>query len=42
MDKGPGVVKHWGSLKQTKCPWADEQIKMGYINTVEYHSAIKE
>ena len=42
MDKSPEVVKHWGSLKQTKCPWTDEQIKkMWYINTMEYYSTIK-
>ena len=41
MHKGPEVVKHWGSLKQTKHPWTDEQIKVWNIKRMEYHSAIK-
>ena len=32
------VAKTW---KQPKCPSTDEWIKMIYIYTVEYHSAIK-
>ena len=27
--------------KQRKCPSTDEQIKMRYVYTMEYHSAIK-
>ena len=32
------IVKTW---KQSKCPSTDEWIKMGYIYTMEYYSAIK-
>lgn len=32
------IAKIW---KQTKCPSADEWIKMWYIYTMGYHSAIK-
>ena len=32
------IVKTW---KQPKCPWTDEWIKMWYIYTMEYYSAIK-
>ena len=32
------VVKTW---KQPKCPSTDDRIKMWYIYTVEYYSAIK-
>ena len=33
------MAKTW---KQPKCPSADEWIKMWYIYTMEYYSAIKE
>ena len=33
------IVKTW---KQPKCPLTDEWIKMWYIYTMEYYSAIKE
>ena len=32
------IAKTW---KQPKCPLTDEWIKMSYIYTVEYYSAIK-
>ena len=32
------IVKTW---KQPKCPLTDEWIKMWYIYTMEYYSAIK-
>ena len=32
------IAKTW---KQTKCPMTDEWIKMWYIYTIEYYSAIK-
>ena len=32
------IAKTW---KQPKCPMTDEWIKMWYINTMEYYSAIK-
>ena len=32
------TAKSW---KQTKCPQADEWIKMWYIFTMEYYSAVK-
>ena len=33
------IVKTW---KQSKCPWTDKWMKMWYIYTMEYCSAIKE
>ena len=32
------IAKTW---KQCKCPSTDEQIKMWYIHTMEYYSAVK-
>ena len=32
------IAKTW---KQPKCPWTEEWIKMWYIYTMEYYSAIK-
>ena len=32
------ITKTW---KQPKCPWTDDWIKMWYIYTMEYYSAIK-
>ena len=32
------IVKTW---KLPKCPWIEEWIKMWYIYTIEYYSAIK-
>ena len=32
------IIKTW---KQSKCPLTDEWIKMWYIYTIEYYSAIK-
>ena len=32
------IAKTW---KQPECPWREEQIKMWYIFTIKYYSAIK-
>ena len=32
------IIRTW---KQTRCPSAEEWIKMWYISTMEYYSAIK-